>query len=111
PGTPTASFLSFQTFVVPALFRMMNVRILERKGSKKRGILQSRVASEIGIKSFVRVYWENGKVYPVRISGSGIFSSLIKANALLIVPEKVEGYEAGDEVEVYLLRDLTEVFE
>ncbi|MCS7144334.1 MAG: molybdopterin molybdotransferase MoeA [Archaeoglobaceae archaeon] len=111
PGSPSACLLAFETFVVPTLYRMMNVRILERKGATKKGILQSRVPSEIGVRSNVRVYWENGKVYPVRISGSGILSSLVKANALLIVQEDSEGYEAGEEVEVRLMRDLTEVFE
>ena len=111
PGFPVATYLSFYTFVIPALYRMMNVRIVARKWSRVRGILQARIASEIGVRSFVRVYWENGKIYPVRISGSGIISSLIKANALLIVPEEKEGFEEGEEVEVVLIRDLTEVFE
>ncbi|MEM0331104.1 MAG: molybdopterin molybdenumtransferase MoeA, partial [Archaeoglobaceae archaeon] len=111
PGSPSACLLAFETFVVPALYRMMNVRVLERKGAIKKGILQSRVPSEIGVRSYVRVRWDNGKVYPVRISGSSILSSLVKANALLLVPENLEGYEAGEEVEVRLIRDLTEVFE
>uniref|UniRef100_A0A7J2TKG0 molybdopterin molybdotransferase n=1 Tax=Archaeoglobus fulgidus TaxID=2234 RepID=A0A7J2TKG0_ARCFL len=110
PGTPAASFLSFYVFVAPALFRMMNVRIIERKWSRKRGILSSRMASEIGIRSLLRVNWQNGKIHPLK-SGSGILSSLVKANALLSIPEDLEGYEAGEEVEVVLLRDLTEVFE
>jgi len=38
-------------------------------------------------------------------------SSLVRANALLVVPENVEGFEAGEEVEVRLIRDITEVFE
>jgi len=84
---------------------------LERKGSRKRGVLQARVASEIGIRSYVRVLWENGKVYPMRVSGSSVLSSIVKSNALLVVPEDVEGYEEGEEVEVILLRDITEVLE
>lgn len=111
PGSPTACFLAFNTFVVPALYRMMGIRLLERKGSRKSGILQARVASEVGIRSYVRVLWENGKVYPVRVSGSSILSSVVKSNALLVVPEDVEGYEEGEEVEVTLLRDITEVLE
>ncbi|MCS7118792.1 MAG: molybdopterin molybdotransferase MoeA [Archaeoglobaceae archaeon] len=111
PGSPAATFLSFHTFVVPALFRMMNVRILERKWSKKKGILQSRLASEIGIRSNVRVFWKNGKIYPVKISGSGILTSIVSTNAILVIPENFEGYETGEEVEVTLFRDITEVFE
>lgn len=111
PGSPTACFFAFNVFVVPALYRMMGIRILKRKGSRKKGILQAKVASEIGIRSYVRVLWEDGKVFPLRVSGSSILSSIVKSNALLVVPEDVEGYEEGEEVEVTLLRDITEVLE
>ena len=111
PGFPVATYVSFYTFVIPALYRMMNTRIIARKWSRVKGILQTRVSSEIGVRGFVRVLWEDGKVYPIRISGSGIISSLIRANALLIIPEDKEGYDEGEEVEVILIRDLTEVFE
>jgi len=110
PGTPTATFVSFYTFVVPALFRMMNVKIVERKWSKKEGILRSRIASEIGIRSLVRVSWQDGEVCPLK-SGSGVLSTLVKANAILQISENLEGREAGERVEVILLRNLTEVFE
>ncbi len=111
PGSPAAALLSFYIFVVPALYRLMNVRILARKWSRQKGVLQRKIPSDIGVRSNVRVLWEDGKVYPIRISGSGILSSFIRANALLIVPEEKEGYDEGEEVEVTLLRDVTEVFE
>lgn len=111
PGSPAAALLGFYTFAVPALFRLMNVRIIARKWSRQKGVLQGRIPSEIGVRGNVRVLWESGKVYPIRISGSGILSSFVRANALLVVPEDKEGYEEGEEVEVTLLRDITEVFE
>lgn len=111
PGSPAAALLGFYTFAVPTLYRMMNVRIVARKWSRQRGILQGRIPSEIGVRGNVRVFWEDGKVYPIRISGSGVLSSFVMANALLVVPEEREGYEEGEEVEVTLLRDVTEVFE
>jgi len=111
PGSPAAALLGFYTFAIPALYRMMNVRIIARKWSRQKGVLQGRIPSEIGVRSNVRVLWEDGKVYPIRISGSGILSSFVRANALLVVPEDKEGYEEGEEVEVTLLRDVTEVFE
>uniref|UniRef100_A0A7C3MCT8 Molybdopterin molybdenumtransferase MoeA n=1 Tax=Archaeoglobus fulgidus TaxID=2234 RepID=A0A7C3MCT8_ARCFL len=111
PGSPAAALLGFYTFTIPALYRMMNVKIVARKWSRQRGILQGRVPSELGVRGNVRVLWEDGKVYPIRISGSGVLSSFVRANALLVVPEEREGYEEGEEVEVTLLRDVTEVFE
>ncbi len=39
---------------------------------------------------------------PLRVTGSGILSTLVKANSILIVPEDVTGIEEGEEVEVLL---------
>ena len=111
PGSPAAALLSFYVFVVPSLYRLMNIKIILRKWSKVEGELMDRIPSEIGIQSNVRVYWEKGKIYPIRISGSGILTSFVKANALLEVPENKEGYEKGEIVEVMLIRDITEVCE
>ncbi len=111
PGSPAAALLSFYTFVIPALYRMMNVKIVARKWSVVEGVLTRRVSSQLGIRSNVRVRWENGKVEPVRVSGSGILSSMVRANGLLIVPEEVEGFDEGEVVSVVLIRDVTEVFE
>ncbi len=111
PGSPAAALLSFYIFVVPSLYRLMNIKIILRKWSKVEGELMDRIPSEIGIQSNVRVYWEKGKIYPIRISGSGILTSFVKANALLEVPENKEGYEKGEIVEVMLIRDITEVCE
>ncbi|MET1124013.1 MAG: gephyrin-like molybdotransferase Glp [Archaeoglobaceae archaeon] len=111
PGSPAAALLSFHAIVEPALFAMMGVRVLRRRGEKVRGTLASPVASQLGVRSFVRVLWDNGKVYPVRVSGSSILSSMVRANALLVIPENVEGFAEGEEVEVTLIRDLTEVLE
>uniref|UniRef100_A0A7C3UHW5 molybdopterin molybdotransferase n=1 Tax=Geoglobus ahangari TaxID=113653 RepID=A0A7C3UHW5_9EURY len=109
PGSPAAALLSFYTFAVPALYGLMSIRLIARKWSRVRGIVQSRIPSEIGIRTNARVLWDDGKVYPIRTSGSGILSSLVRANALLVIPEWKEGYEEGEEVEVTLLRNITEV--
>ncbi len=111
PGSPTAAILAYYTIVQPALLAMMGTRLIARKWSRVRGRLSSRVASSLGVRSYVRVLWDGKDVYPVRASGSGIISSMIRANALLVVPEDVEGYEEGEEVEVTLIRDITEVLE
>ena len=71
-----------------------------------KGRLTRRVYVEPGIRGYVRVkvYSENGevKVEPLMLTGSGILSTMIKGNGILIVPEEIEGYDEGDEVEVVL---------
>ncbi len=111
PGSPAAALLSFYTFAIPALYGLMSIRLIARKWSRVRGIVQSRIPSEVGVRTNARVLWDNGKIYPIRTSGSGILSSLVRANALLVIPEEKEGYEEGEEVEVTLLRNITEVLE
>jgi molybdopterin molybdotransferase len=53
----------------------------------------------------VRVVEENGEyvVEPLMLTGSGLLSTLTKANAMLVIPEDVEGFDEGEEVEVELL--------
>jgi len=74
---------------------------------KVKGKLTRRVYIEPGVRGFVRVkvYVENGevKVEPLMLTGSGILSTLIRGNGILVVPEDLEGYDEGDIVEVELL--------
>ena len=48
-------------------------------------------------------------VEPLRLTGSGVLSSLLKGNGLLIAGARGEtGYDEGDEVEVELLGPIYE---
>jgi molybdopterin molybdotransferase len=40
------------------------------------------------------------RVTPTRTSGAGVLSSVTLSDGWVVVPEEIEGYEAGDEVEV-----------
>jgi len=61
------------------------------------------MASELGRVDFVRVKVDI-EVEPIRITGSGVISSLIKSDGYILIPENVEGYEKGELVDVYLLK-------
>ncbi|MCD6312555.1 MAG: molybdopterin molybdenumtransferase MoeA, partial [Thaumarchaeota archaeon] len=45
---------------------------------------------------------------PLRVTGSGLLSTLTKGNGLLVIPEDLEGYDEGSEVEVMLLSPIFE---
>ena len=49
---------------------------------------------------------EKGETHavPIRISGSGILSSLVRADGIVEIPEDREGIDAGEIVDVYLTR-------
>jgi len=42
-------------------------------------------------------------VDPLHLTGSGILSSMTMANGILVVPERIEGFDEGEPVEVALL--------
>ena len=43
------------------------------------------------------------KVHPLTVAGDGILSSVTKADGFVLVPENIEGYEEGEEVDVFLI--------
>lgn len=105
-GFPVASLVQFKVLVIPAIEHIAGCRF--DPAPKIRGRLTRRIASPPGIRSFIRVKVveaDDGEIFiePLRLTGSGVLSTLIRGNGLLIIPEELEGYEEGEEVEVELL--------
>ncbi len=104
-GFPVASLAGYLAFVRPTLLRMTDTP--EDPVPKVRGSITRRVANIAGVRTYlrVRVYrTPNGyQVEPLAITASGVLSTLTDANGLLVIPEDVEGYDEGDEVEVTLI--------
>ena len=112
PGFPVAAMIAFDVFVKPILLRMLGASSEQVGRQTVRARVSRRVASSLGNRTFARVIINkvDGKyvVEPLRTSGSGIISSIVKANGLVIIPENKEGLEEGEEVEVMVLRPLEE---
>jgi len=110
PGNPVAAMIAFEVFVKPLISRLMEFQ--EELPPKIKGRLTRRIASVQGFRTFNRVlvrrFEDQVSVEPIRLTGSGILTSMTKANGILVIPEDVEGYEAGEEVEVSLLRPVEE---
>lgn len=106
PGYPVSAAIDFALFVSPLIRMLLGLRWAPFR-PKVRARLTAPVASSPGVAHFVRVKLrEEGRsllATPVRISGAGILSSLVKADGLVVVPEDVEGLPEGAEVEVELL--------
>ncbi|WP_159901525.1 molybdopterin molybdotransferase MoeA [Salinirussus salinus] len=71
------------------------------------GVLERKIASEPGVRTFARVSveevgggGERSMVTPTRTSGAGVLSSVTLSDGWVVVPEDSEGYEAGREVAV-----------
>src|SRR4030042_4912907 len=100
PGNPVSVMVSFEQFVRPALLKMMGRAQIYRPQVK--AILDSPIGRKRGRAEFIRVIaeWRDGG-YRVRVTGpqgSGILNSMVKGNALAILPEDTGRLEAGEEV-------------
>ncbi|MFH1763330.1 MAG: gephyrin-like molybdotransferase Glp [Gemmatimonadota bacterium] len=102
PGNPVAAMVGFDVFVRPALQLQLGQRE-ERWNRRARGRLRRKLASALNRTDFVRVQIVGeGEVEPLRSGGSGILTSVTRADGFVIVPRDDEGLEAGTEVEVFL---------
>jgi molybdopterin biosynthesis enzyme len=106
PGYPVANMVAFETFVGPAIRRMMGANCLDPR-CQVMAVLGSRVPSALGRRDYVRVSLEVGTkgdiiAHPLRSAGSGAISSMTKADGLVEISEDEEGLEKGSNVIVKL---------
>ncbi|PTD94635.1 molybdopterin molybdenumtransferase MoeA [archaeon SCG-AAA382B04] len=99
PGHPVACSISCFLFAKPSLFKLSN-RTFSK--SKKESMLERKVESTVGYKTFTRVRLVDDRAIPIRTSGAGIQTSLTSADGLVIIPEEKEGLAKGKKVEVVL---------
>ncbi|MBC7114437.1 MAG: molybdopterin molybdotransferase [Archaeoglobi archaeon] len=99
PGYPVACLMSALTFLREMVGKLMNRRIEERTIKAR---LISPVTSKAGYRTFTRVKLRHGMAIPVMTHGSGILSSVTRADGYIVVPEEIEGFEADEIVEVRL---------
>ncbi|HEX7364014.1 MAG TPA: gephyrin-like molybdotransferase Glp [Dehalococcoidia bacterium] len=107
PGNPVSSMITFEIFARPAILKMMG-----RSDSAKSNIeavMEDPVTNKDGRRIFTRVVVtrRNGKYFAHTTGpqGSGILTSMTKANGLAIVPENIVEVQTGDTVEVMMLED------
>jgi molybdopterin molybdotransferase len=105
PGNPVSVMVSFEQFVRPYLLKMQGHARIFRQMLK--AVSAQDIKKSIGVKNFIRavVDRENNQ-YVARITGSqgsGILKSMVVANALMVLDEKVSAVKKGDEVVVQLL--------
>ncbi|MCD6096510.1 MAG: molybdopterin molybdotransferase MoeA [Thermoprotei archaeon] len=101
-GFPVAAFVQMKLLVEPYVLKVYNAKI---RVFPILAELSRRISSTIGFLNVVRVTLnkQKGKVIanPLRLRGSGVLSSISLADAVLLLSEDIEGFEAGDIVSVY----------
>jgi len=105
PGNPVSAMVTFEQFARPAILKMMGKKILAKPAI--RAIIEDDVVDTDERRLFARVsVTRRGGQYYASVTGpqgSGILTSMAKANGLAIIPEGSEGVKAGDVVEVQML--------
>lgn len=103
PGNPVSAMVTFEVFVRPAL-RFMGVHIpLWRDACDVT--LGEAVTTPGGLTHFLRIVVDSDRV--ARLTGpqgSGLLTSMMSANALLVVPHDVSSLEAGAAARAMLLQ-------
>lgn len=104
PGNPVSAMVSFERFARPALLKMAGRVDWERPLLSV--VVQENIQSD-GRESYLRaiVSSQNGQMV-ARTTGSQdshMMTSLVKANALMIVPEGVTEVQAGQTLQAWLV--------
>jgi molybdopterin molybdotransferase len=106
PGNPVSSMISFELFARPAIFKMMGKTGWQRP--TLRVVVEDRITNKDGRRIFARavVSERDGRHYASLTGpqGSGVLTSMMIANALVIVPEDVPEVRPGDELTAMMLR-------
>ncbi len=107
PGNPVSALVTFEIFVRPLIDRLSGAKRTRRLRLLVR--LEEPAESD-GRESYLRaVVRREGAEYRARLTGSqdsGVLSSLLLANALLIVPAGVRRLEAGDQATAWITGEL-----
>ncbi len=104
PGNPVSAYISFETFIRPAIRKMRGLTQLQRP--QHTAILKGELRSPINKVQFARArFIEGGQVEPVGTGqGSHVLGGLAQADALIVIPVGVDSIASGDQVQVIDVR-------
>ena len=105
PGNPVSALVAFEEFARPALLKMQGRTAWAKP--MVQATLEEPIHNEDGRRVYARAFVEkrDGRFF-ARLTGpqgSGVLTSLVKANGLAICPEDVEMKRAGEIVDVQML--------
>jgi molybdopterin molybdotransferase len=106
PGNPVSSMVAFDLFGRPAMMKMMGKTDWRRP--IVRAVAQERIVNRNDPRLFLArciVTEREGRYFAslTGAQGSGILTSMMRANALTLIPADIDVVEAGEEIEVIML--------
>jgi len=103
-GYPVAATIGFEVFTRPVILKLLGIEHEPRLFLKAK--LTRRVSGVLGRRVYLRVnlYQKDDEflVEPIRTKGSGLLSTMTRANGYVIIPEDREGLDQGETVVVHL---------
>jgi len=107
-GYPVAAMFGFEVFVRPTVLKFLGIKNESRPVLKAK--LTRRVASALGRRVYLRVYVfrREGEFFaePIQTKGSGVLTTMTKANGYVVIPEDRGGLEEGETVVVHLFDNI-----
>lgn len=106
-GNPSASFIGFELFVRPVIRTMLNNK--EPYLASQKAILENSYPTPNAFAQLIRTKIENHNATVCATSNglnmSSSITSLVGADALVVLPPTESGYEKGEIVDILLLSD------
>lgn len=104
PGYPVSAYLAVENFAYPVIRKLAGTGASGERNIE--AVLSRRLVSSLKYREYVRV--RVGRVGDRYVCaplarGAGAAMSMVRADGFCIIPQEVEGYEAGETVEVTLL--------
>lgn len=110
PGYPVSAFIAYNYFVKPVLDEYFGT------GRQTPEIINARlsrpVSSSLGTEEFVRMKLGDvsGTIIATPVSrGAGLIMSLVRADGIMRIPPMSEGFGAGTDVDVEMVRDRRDI--
>ena len=105
PGYPVSAAVTCEKFLRPLIERMLGMPGQPRE--RTQAVMSRKVHSSLGEDEFLRVrlgrVGERTIAAPIQ-RGAGVVMSLVRADGIVTIPRFSEGVDAGEQVEIELLR-------
>ena len=110
PGYPVSGILVLEELFNPVMQLLIGTET--QKIEYSDAVVSRRLTSTLKYHEFIRARLGNvsGRLVAVPLNrGAGVVSSFVKADGIIHVPLDTEGVEAGESVQVQLLREMDEI--
>ncbi len=110
PGYPVSAIVIAREIIEPVMREFLGFGAQPKP--MVRALVPRKIPSHLGLEEFVRVTL--GRVEQKLVAlplgrGAGVITTMVRADGFLRIPSLIEGINAGEEVDVELLRSIEEI--